>query len=182
MKCSCVFWEFAKRKLATRKDMATQPATKSWMQRFDGEFRPPNSSTNLLWQFLMEPVIQQIFTMNTRSSKEYRYIFTTTWKQASTAHLSSRLTDNASGKLLIIYLIFSCCQLPFYEFTKHTTALHYRYNIQIYCTSVLFVNQHFPGLPASGTHCTCQTAIRSNRYVSSLFNVVCITIQDCHFK
>jgi hypothetical protein len=29
--------------------------------------------------------------MNTRSSKEYRYIFTTTWKQASTSHLSSRL-------------------------------------------------------------------------------------------
>jgi hypothetical protein len=53
-----------------------------------------------------------------------------------------------------LYLIFSCCQLPFCEFTKHTTALHYRYDIQMYCTSVLFVNQHFPGLPASGTHCT----------------------------
>jgi hypothetical protein len=23
----------------------------------------------------------------------------------------------------------------------------------MYCTFVLFVNQHFPGLPASGTHC-----------------------------
>jgi hypothetical protein len=33
MKCGCVFWEFAKRKLATRKDkikiINTQPATKS---------------------------------------------------------------------------------------------------------------------------------------------------------
>jgi hypothetical protein len=25
--------------------------------------------------------------------------------------------------------------------------------MQMYCTFVLFVNQHFPGLPASGTHC-----------------------------
>jgi hypothetical protein len=51
------------------------------------------------------------------------------------------------------YLIFSCCQLPFSEFPKHKTALHYRHDMQMYCTFVLFVNQHFPGLPASGTHC-----------------------------
>jgi hypothetical protein len=25
--------------------------------------------------------------------------------------------------------------------------------MQMYCTFVLFVNQQFPGLPASGTHC-----------------------------
>jgi hypothetical protein len=25
--------------------------------------------------------------------------------------------------------------------------------MQMYCTFVLFVNQHFPGLPASRTHC-----------------------------
>jgi hypothetical protein len=52
-----------------------------------------------------------------------------------------------------LYLIFSCCQLPFCEFPKHTTTLHYRYDMQMYCTFVLFVNKHFPGLPASGTHC-----------------------------
>jgi hypothetical protein len=39
------------------------------------------------------------------------------------------------------------------EFPKHTTAFHYRYDMQMYCTFVLFVNQHFLGLPASGTHC-----------------------------
>jgi hypothetical protein len=55
--------------------------------------------------------------------------------------------------LSLSYLIFLCCQLPFCEFPKHTTALHYRYDTQMYCTFVLFVNQHFPGLPASGTHC-----------------------------
>jgi hypothetical protein len=26
--------------------------------------------------------------------------------------------------------------------------------MQMYCTFVLFVNKHFPGLPASGAHCT----------------------------
>jgi hypothetical protein len=57
MECGCVFWEFAKRKLVTRKDDISF-FTENWIQRFDGGFRPPNSSTNLLWQFLMEPVIQ----------------------------------------------------------------------------------------------------------------------------
>jgi hypothetical protein len=52
-----------------------------------------------------------------------------------------------------LYHIFSCCQLPFCEYPKHTTALHYRYDMQMYCTFVLLVNQHFPGLPASGTLC-----------------------------
>jgi hypothetical protein len=55
--------------------------------------------------------------------------------------------------LVLSYLIFSCCQLPFCEFPKHTTALHYRYDMQMYCTFALFVNQHFSGLTASGTHC-----------------------------
>jgi hypothetical protein len=50
------------------------------------------------------------------------------------------------------YLI-SCYQIPFREFSKHTTTLYYRYDMKMYCTFVLFVNQHFPGLPASGTHC-----------------------------
>jgi hypothetical protein len=57
--------------------------------------------------------------------------------------------------------LFSCCQLPFCEFPKHTTALHYRYDMQMYCTFVIFVNQHFPGLPASGTHCI-SLPIRNN--------------------
>jgi hypothetical protein len=62
-------------------------------------------------------------------------------------------TRAANSWLSLSYLIFSCCQLSLYEFPKHTTALHYKYDMQIYCTFVLFVNQHFPGLPASGTHC-----------------------------
>jgi hypothetical protein len=38
--------------------------------------------------------------------------------------LHSTFSENA-------YLIFSCYQLPFCEFPKHTTALHYRYEMQM---------------------------------------------------
>jgi hypothetical protein len=100
--------------------------------------------------------------MNAHSSKEYRYIFTTTWKQASkqaSKHLASLLTtdwqhERQALDYLYLYLIFSCCHLPFCKFPKRTTTLHYRYDMQMYGTFLLFVNQHFPGLPASGTHCS----------------------------
>jgi hypothetical protein len=86
-----------------------------------------------------------------------------------TSHLSSRLTETwAESRLrnrlfssLLSYLIFSCFRLPFCEFPKHTTAFHYRYDMQMYCTFVLFVNQHFPGLPARITFrrsCMLKTA------------------------
>jgi hypothetical protein len=78
--------------------------------------------------------------MSTRSSKEYRYVFTTTWKQANTSHLSSRLTTRAASSWLSLsYLIFWCCQLPFCEYPKQTTALHYKYDMQMYCTFVLLL-------------------------------------------
>jgi hypothetical protein len=35
--------------------------------------------------------------------------------------------------------------LPFCEFTKHTTALHYRYDMQIYCTFFSFRKSTFSG-------------------------------------
>jgi hypothetical protein len=81
-------------------------------------------------------------------------------------HLASLLTmtDNASGKLLIIFILSYLFVLPtsFCEFPKHIAALHYGYEMQMYCTFVLFVNQHFPGLPASGTHCiTVATTYKS---------------------
>jgi hypothetical protein len=87
--------------------------------------------------------------MNTRSSKEYRYIFTTTWKQASTSHLSSPLTDNAraSSWLFLSYLFVFA---NFLFANSQNTQPH----TQMYCSFVIFVNQQFPKLPASGTHCT----------------------------
>jgi hypothetical protein len=83
-------------------------------------------------------------------------------KQASTWHLYSRLSETraAASRLrnrlfssLLSYLIFSCYQLHLCELPKHTTAFRYMYDLQMYCTFVLFENQHFLGLPASGTHC-----------------------------
>jgi hypothetical protein len=81
-------------------------------------------------------------------------------------HLASLLTTDVSGKrvaqpslfifiiFILPYIIFSCCQLPVCEFPKNTTTFHYRYDMQMYCTLVLLVNQHFPGLHSSGTHYT----------------------------
>jgi hypothetical protein len=99
----------------------------------------------------------------TRSSKEYWYIFTTTWKQASKQAPRISLHDWVKRErwqagcvavsFHLYYLIFSCCQFPLCELPKHTTIFRYRYDMQMYCTFVLFVNQHFLGLPASGTHC-----------------------------
>jgi hypothetical protein len=75
-------------------------------------------------------------------------------KQAPRFSLPDRPTTRAaSSRLSLSYLIFSCCQLHFCEIPKHITALHYRYDIKMYCTFVPFVNQHFPRLLASGTHC-----------------------------
>jgi hypothetical protein len=95
--------------------------------------------------------------MNTRSSKEYRYIFTTTWKQASTSHLFSRLTTRAASSWLSLsYLNFSCCQVPFCEFPN--TQPHFTTgmtcNVLHFCS---FCKPTFSVLPASGTHCTIQT-------------------------
>jgi hypothetical protein len=72
--------------------------------------------------------------MNTRSSKGYRYIFTTTWKQASTSHLSSWLTDNASAKLLIIFILSYLFVLPtsFLRISK----THNRTSLQVWHANV----------------------------------------------
>jgi hypothetical protein len=94
--------------------------------------------------------------MNTRPSKEYRYIFTTAWKQASTSHLSSRLTDNASGKILTIFILTYLFVLPtsFLRIPKTHNRTSLQIWMQMYWTFFLLVNQHFLGLPASGTHFT----------------------------
>jgi hypothetical protein len=56
--------------------------------------------------------------------------------------------------LILSYLIFSFRVANFlFANSQNTTTLHYGYDLQMYCTFVPFVNQHFPGLPASGTHC-----------------------------
>jgi hypothetical protein len=58
------------------------------------------------------------------------------------------------SSLSLSYFILSFCVTNFlFANSQNTTALHYRYDMQMYCTFVPFVNQHFPGLPASGTHC-----------------------------
>jgi hypothetical protein len=74
--------------------------------------------------------------MNTRPSKEYRYIFTMTWKQASTSHLSSPLTDNASGKLFIIFILSYLFVLPISILRIPKT--HNRISLQVWHTNILY--------------------------------------------
>jgi hypothetical protein len=95
------------------------------------------------------------------SLEERVFIVKAYWITGSIKNCQRRFVEQFGGRnlpskrciqLLVKKLIFSFFQLPFCEFPKNTTALHYRYDMQMYCTFVLFVN-HFPGLPASGTHC-----------------------------
>jgi hypothetical protein len=60
---------------------------------------------------------------------------------------------------------------------KHTTALHYRYGMQMYCTFVLSVNQHFPGLPASGTHCAILPVNAQQQ--QTLTSILISTVTEC---
>jgi hypothetical protein len=88
--------------------------------------------------------------MNTRSSKEYRYIFTNTWEQASASHLSSRLTDNACGKLFVIFILSYLFVLPTAFLWIPKT--HNRTSLQVWHANVLHFYsfcKHFPGLPAT---------------------------------
>jgi phage pi2 protein 07 len=64
MKYGCVFWEFAKWKLATRKDNQHE---KRWLRNpqlkvecsvSTAGFGHQTDQQTYLWQFLMEPVIQ----------------------------------------------------------------------------------------------------------------------------
>jgi hypothetical protein len=81
-------------------------------------------------------------------------------------HRASLLTTdwNASGNQVVQPSLFVFIILVLsYPFVLPTSVLRipkthnrisYRYDMQMYCTFVLFVNQHFSGLPASETHCT----------------------------
>jgi hypothetical protein len=75
-----------------------------------------------------------------KASKHLASLLTTDWqreRQAGCVVVSLRLD--------YLYLIFLCCQLPFCEFSKHRTALHYGYDMQMYCTFLPFCKSTFSG-------------------------------------
>jgi hypothetical protein len=155
MKCSCVFWEFAKRKLATRKDkikiIKSLPLALSVSREERCEVLACFHVVVKMYRYCLE---------------ERVFIVKTYWITGSIKNCQRRFVEQFGGqnppskrciqlfscrlgiRVDYLYLILSFCEFP-----KHTTALHYRYDMQMYCTFVLFVNQHFPGLPASGAHC-----------------------------
>jgi hypothetical protein len=159
MKCGCVFWEFAKRKLATRKDKIRIIKSLSVSREDRCEVLACFHVAVKMYRYSLE---ERVFIVKTYwitgwiKNCQKRFV---EWiggrNPASKRCIQLLVAGCVVVSLRVDYLIFSCCQLPFSEFPKHTTALHYRYDMQMYCTFVLFVNQHFPGLPASGTHCIC---------------------------
>jgi hypothetical protein len=61
------------------------------------------------------------------------------------------------NQLLVKKLILSFRVANFLYVNSQNTQPHFITGMTCkYCTLVLFVNQHFPGLPASGTHCIKQ--------------------------
>jgi hypothetical protein len=129
MKCGCVFCEFAKRKLATRKDkikiIKSLPLTLSVSREERCEVLACFHIVVKMYRYSLE---ERVFIVKTYwitgSIKNCQRMFVQQF-----GGKQSRLTD-VSGKLFIIFIlsyhIFSCCQLPFCEFPKHTTAPHYR--------------------------------------------------------
>jgi hypothetical protein len=105
-----------------------------------------------------------------KASKHLASLLTTDWQCGRKAGCVA-----VSFRLHYLYLILSCYQLPFCEFPKHTTTLHYRYDR--YCTFVLFVNQHFSGLPASGTHCSIRESENYNLKFPATGNVYALQTQ-----
>jgi hypothetical protein len=110
------------------------------------------------------------------SLEEWVFIVKTYWITGSINHWQRRFVEQFGGRnpptdwqceqqagcvdvsfclyYLYLYLILASRVANFlFANSQNTSALHYRYNMQMYCTFVLFVIQHFPGLPASGTHC-----------------------------
>jgi hypothetical protein len=124
MRCSCVFWEFTKRKLATRKDGCKTcfPLTFQSVMRRDARCllaftsQPPSETCNVMFSCVL------------------------TLRE----DISSTSCDN---------------------------HISYRYDMQMYCTFVLFVNQHFPGLPASETHCTKEKQAATSHSLTLLCGV-----------
>jgi hypothetical protein len=103
-----------------------------------------------------------------KASKHLPFLLTTDWQREQQVGWVA-----VSFRLYYLYLIlshhiFSCCQLPFWEFPKHATAFHYRCDMQIYYTFVLFVIEHFPGLLASGTHCII---LQANTPIQETYNL-----------
>jgi hypothetical protein len=129
IKCGCVFCEFAKRKLATRKDKIKTIKSLPLALSVSREER-----CEVLACFHV------VLKMYQYSLEERVFIVKTYWSTGSIKNCQRRFVEEFGGRnppsksciqLLVagcvavsfrvdcLYLIFSCCQLSFCEFTKH---------------------------------------------------------------
>jgi hypothetical protein len=126
MKCGCVFWEFAKRNLATRKDkikiIKSLPLALSVVRR-DARCLLATELFNKHLLAILNETSNPIGLHN-----EYSLF-------QRISYLSSRLTDNASGKLLIIFILSHLFVLPSSFLQIHKT--HNLTSLQVWNTNVL---------------------------------------------
>jgi hypothetical protein len=143
MKCGCVFWEFAKRKLATRKDkikfIKSLPLALSVSREERCEVLACFHVVVKMYRYSLEERVFIVKTYGITGSIyncQRRFVEQFSGKQAPRISPHDWLTTRAASSWLSLsYLIFSYCQLPFCEFPKHTTALHYRYaNVLYFCS------------------------------------------------
>jgi hypothetical protein len=151
MKCGCVFWEFAKRKLATWKDkikiIKSLLLALSVSREERCEVLACFHVVVKMYQYSLE---ERVFTVKTY------------WITGSNKNCQRRFVEHFGGRnppskrciqllvagcvvvsflvdylyLILSYLIFSSYQLPFCEFPTHTTALHYGMTCK--CIAILF--------------------------------------------
>jgi hypothetical protein len=155
MKCGCVFCEFAKRKLVTWKDKIV---SQSW-----GEMRGACllSCRTEDYQYSLEErvfIVKNYWIAGSSKDCQRRFVEQFGGRNPPSKRCIQILVAGCiaiSFRVDYLYLIlsFRVANFLFVNSRKHTTPLHYRYDMQMYCTFVLFVNQHFSGLPASGMHC-----------------------------
>jgi hypothetical protein len=160
MKCGCVFWEFPKRKLATRKDKIKIIKSLPLELSVSREER--------CWVLACFHVVVKMYRY---SLEERVFVVKTYWITGSIKNCQRRFVEQFGGRnppsKRLSYLILSFRVTNFlFANSQNTAALHYRYDMQMYCTFVRFVNQHFPGLPASGTHCTLMVFIYSENKIA----------------
>jgi hypothetical protein len=118
--------------------------------------------------------VRVVVTMYGYSLEERVFIVKTYWITGSIKNCQRRFVEQFGGRnptlkrciqLLVaacvsfsfrlhyLYLILSFRVANFFFANFQNTQPHFITGIKMYCTFVLFVNQHFLGLPPSGTHC-----------------------------
>jgi hypothetical protein len=143
MKCGCVFWEFAKRKLVTRKDKIKTIMTKRYGY---ATFLPLAFSVRCEVRCEVLACFHVVVKMYWYFLEERVFIVKAYWITGSIKNCQRRFVEPFGGwnlpskgciqllvkTFILSYLTFSCYQLPFCKFPKHN-----RTSLQVWHANVL---------------------------------------------